>query len=736
MENTDEDGPTEEGRIMDSFLERALPLVKRGLSVFPIASAVKGDGTSGKNPLTENGVDDATTNRLILIEWNRQWPTANVGCAANGVGFLDDDRGDLKECYESETGKLFPPAFTVRTSICEATGLQKKHYYYGSDETTILLGNRKAAIGDEERFSFREHGYYVVGPGSVHWTGTVYAAEDMKAPFGKMDKEFALWLEKNSSGPKAIRSKGLGPTAHENWKPGEWLTFYEDIFTCQQDGDWWVSSICPATYEGPGTGRKHEHSQKTGFRFDGRTPEFHCFAGGCIGSMMTFGQLVKHLNQYHEPYPGKIWVEESIDKILEAFDVMPAESLETEAVPEQPIEPGGKHWRNQADTGGFTTIRLDEVKERPVDWLWKGRLPRGCGLVVSGAVGTNKSMFGTDIAARMSRGRDWPDGQKNTMGMRETLIAATEDDLETTIKPRLMAADADCSKIHFLKNAFDKDDSGNYRSRELNITEDIYRLREYLQANPQILLVILDPLTGFFGGIDGNDNKRIRPMMQAIAKVCRMTGVAFILLIHENKRGDANAVDKILGAGSVSQVVRAGIRISKDPKAKPDGRIMANIKSSLSREPGGMRFSIGSKDVEAYDGRMLEEIGYIEWGEKHDLSADDVMDEERAAKKEGGFDSKLEAAKAFLRIRFSQNWEYKCDKLYAEAESPANGSISVDTLKRARKKLITDKEMDIEFDDRRRMADGGWEMGGWWWVCRDTKARLAGEEACKLIEAI
>ena len=138
-------------------------------------------------------------------------------------------------------------------------------------------------------------------------------------------------------------------------------------------------------------------------------------------------------------------------------------------------------------------------------------------------------------------------------------------------------------------------------------------------------------------------------MMQQIAKVCQQTGVAFVLLIDENKRGDANAVDKILGAGAVSQVIRAGIRISKDPKNKPDGRKFANIKSNLSRDNGGMKFSVGSKNVTAYDGTILEEIGYIVWGEAHGMSADDVMDEERAAKKEGGTDTKVgQAEQIFL----------------------------------------------------------------------------------------
>jgi hypothetical protein len=62
----------------------------------------------------------------------------------------------------------------------------------------------------------------------------------------------------------AKQTQGEGPVAHEDLDSDAWMDHYEDIFTCHLDGDWWVSSICPATYEGPGTGHKHEHSTKTG----------------------------------------------------------------------------------------------------------------------------------------------------------------------------------------------------------------------------------------------------------------------------------------------------------------------------------------------------------------------------------------------------------------------------------------------------------------------------------------
>lgn len=631
------------------FRDIALPLANRGIHVFPLVP-------KDKLPLTEHGVKDATLSRKQIEAWHELWPDANVGCAPNGKCYLDDDRGDLKERYEAETGNKFPAqTFTALTSVKE-TGLRGNHFYFDSTVESMMLGNRKATDGRKELFSFRADDYYIVGAGSTHPDGFVYEPVNPRASIVPIPAPLVEWIEKNSDETKAAKApKGEGPTAHEDWDADAWMAHYEDAFTCHKDGDWWVSSICPATYAGPGTGRKHEHSTKTGFRFDGPTPEFKCFAGGCAGSEMSFGDVVKHLNKYHEKYPGKIWEEQPIEKLLEAFgvesaDLMP-ETRDESVSPQEPPEAqprAGEYKLWEDGSSGIVGIRLSDVRERPVEWLWKGRLPAGCGLVISGAPGTNKSMMSLSLVACVTNGWDWPDGEKNTMGPREVLIAATEDDLETTIKPRLMAMGADMSRITAIKNVFDVDENGRKVSRELNLDGDTAKLFSLLKANPQILMVVLDPLTGFFGDVDGNDNRKIRPMMQRIAKVCRLTGVAFVLLIHENKRSDANAVDRILGAGAVAQVVRAGIRISKDPKRKPDGRIMANIKSSLSRDNGGMKFTVSSKNVTAWDGKVLEDIGYIEWSEKHQMSADDVLDEERAAKREGGDDTKVgEAMKVF-----------------------------------------------------------------------------------------
>lgn len=59
-----------------------------------------------------------------------------------------------------------------------------------------------------------------------------------------------------------------------------------------------------------------------------------------------------------------------------------------------------------------------------------------------------KSQVTVYLAANITLGRDFPDGEKCPQG--NVIFLSAEDDPEDTIVPRLKAADADCSKVHIV----------------------------------------------------------------------------------------------------------------------------------------------------------------------------------------------------------------------------------------------------------------------------------------------
>jgi putative DNA primase/helicase len=71
-------------------------------------------------------------------------------------------------------------------------------------------------------------------------------------------------------------------------------------------------------------------------------------------------------------------------------------------------------------------------------------------VLVAGEGGLGKSMLLSWIAAAVSQGKEWPCGE-GWSRCGSVIILSAEDDAADTIVPRLMAADADCSKLHILE---------------------------------------------------------------------------------------------------------------------------------------------------------------------------------------------------------------------------------------------------------------------------------------------
>jgi AAA domain len=165
----------------------------------------------------------------------------------------------------------------------------------------------------------------------------------------------------------------------------------------------------------------------------------------------------------------------------------------------------------------FYVESADSVKPLPVEWIWEGRIPRGMLVIMSGNAGVGKSQVSLYVAARVSTGTGWTDGAKATLKPSTILIAAAEDDPARTVVPRLIAASADLSRIKFLRPVkatelvkSGRDEVMSTSLRELQLQADLDALRETLKANPDIALVILDPITGYFG-CDQRQGSRTSP---------------------------------------------------------------------------------------------------------------------------------------------------------------------------------------------------------------------------------
>jgi putative DNA primase/helicase len=149
---------------VSNFKEIAMPLVARGIPVIPIPPRQKGASLKGWQNL-------ATTELEQIEKWNDENPQYNAGVVAklNGFWMLDCDVPDLPQTIEKETGKVFPKTFSVRSN----KGL---HFYFKHTGASQSL-KKNIQLKDEQGnvlCDVKVHNGYVVGPGSIHPTGTRY----------------------------------------------------------------------------------------------------------------------------------------------------------------------------------------------------------------------------------------------------------------------------------------------------------------------------------------------------------------------------------------------------------------------------------------------------------------------------------------------------------------------------------------------------------------------------------
>ncbi len=696
----------------------------------------------GKNALIKDWPNQASNSRKQIEAWAAQWPDANVGCVGRCFVFLDDDRGDLKERIERETGKTFPATFTVNTSV-KSTGMVGKHYYFEATVASIALGSRRLpGIMDFQA----DEGHQVVGPYSIHPSGSVYTPDDPKARFVPIPDWLCEWIEQSTPDPERLTADDDGPVAHEDWDCEAWLEHYGDVFTTSMDGDWHVTDICPLTWTGEGTGHKHSQSTKTGFRFDGNTPEFHCFSTdddgeGTPHDEVSFGGVVKHLNKYHERYPGKIWEEDDENDDdwadIDSGSTTPEETTaQHESVPEQchrdgchcglnhpyaaSAAPSIESADNKVETEPEELILLGKRKDhplyaavtsmekvipKPIEWLWDQKIVRNHLTIFGGPPERGKSLATMDIVARVTTGRVWPDGSPNRLGPKNVLLLASEDGLDTVIWARLTAAGADLSRVKAIQGiVVGEDNRKNNKKRLLAFKQDVNVLRSLLKKIPDVALVVVDPITSYYG-CDANKSKEVKPVMDSLKQLCEESNTAMIAVAHFSKRSDVDALQKVAGDVSVGGTARVAWTFSEDPNT--DGEyLMTNAKGNNSRDKSGMRYKPVEVEVELPGGKK-QPVCKMEWLGRTDMKAQDVLDTQREKARNGGADRKVEFAKAFLRMKFSDKSQHKCSELYGQAEAE---EINDRTLKRARIELEKSGELVIKVDDRRNKGDG------YWWI--------------------
>jgi putative DNA primase/helicase len=344
-----------------------------------------------------------------------------------------------------------------------------------------------------------------------------------------------------------------------------------------------------------------------------------------------------------------------------------------------------------------SAINASTVKPKKMKWLWQNRVPAGAITWGVGKPGNAKSLWATDLAARVSSGADFPDGAKNLDGPKKVLMYCGEDNLESTVVPRLMAAGANLDNITLLDNqsfdVFDKEYNRVDR-RSIDLSQDCKTLSHLIHDNPDITLLIIDPTTGVYGSRNTNHDKDMRPIMNELRDLCEARGLTIVGITHTNKRGDAAAIDQIQGASSIAGAARAAWLFTRDSESDDEhAHMMTCIKSNLSDKHDGLKLLTKAVEVDGAGKHPM-----IVWGESTKMQADEAnqaLKEKRETK--GG---KRNVAKLGILALLAEK-PMLSDDVYTALEKQ---NISEETMKRAA------SELTKEFQIHRRQKGGRWYM--------------------------
>ena len=294
-------------------------------------------------------------------------------------------------------------------------------------------------------------------------------------------------------------------------------------------------------------------------------------------------------------------------------------------------------------------ICMDDVEAKEVEWLWYPYIPYGKLTIVQGDPGEGKTTMVLQLAALLSKGEKLPCDEKERTPV-NVIYQTAEDGLADTVKPRLEAAGADCSRVMVIDEC----------EAELSMTDE--RIEQALKETGAKVL-ILDPIQAYLGAdVDMHRANEIRPVMKRLGDMAEKYGCAILLIGHMNKASGSKSTYRGLGSIDFQATARSVLVVGR-VKDDPTLRVMAHDKSSLAPEGTSVAF------------RLDKENGF-RWEGACDMTVAELLSGD-------GKGQKLKAAKAFLEEQLKEG--HKAQKEIEEAAQEQG--IKTKTLRNAKQEM-------------------------------------------------
>jgi putative DNA primase/helicase len=274
------------------------------------------------------------------------------------------------------------------------------------------------------------------------------------------------------------------------------------------------------------------------------------------------------------------------------------------------------------------THRASDLQPEKLVWVWPGRIPEGKLVLVGGPPGLGKSQLTAFMAATISNGGDWPCNEGST-AVGSVIFMSAEDGIEDTIVPRLMAAGADLDRVHIVASATKPDGTGR---KTFSLKTDVDLLEAKANEIRDVRLIIVDPISAYMGGSDGNGNVETREVLEPLAEMANRLHIAVVAVTHLNKGGgggNQTALNRFSGSIAFIAAARAAFAVLEDPE-NDERRFLLQAKNNLGPKCKGLVFRMEQRAVS--EGIVSSNIVFFE-NEQVSQSIDEAL---TASEKRGG----------------------------------------------------------------------------------------------------
>lgn len=239
--------------------------------------------------------------------------------------------------------------------------------------------------------------------------------------------------------------------------------------------------------------KKHHNVVFVGRDADGIPRYAHCRGTGEIKYRRDVAGSDKSCGFSHRGTDNQLFVFEAAIDLLSFIQLFP------------------KDWKKRSylSLGGISGVAL-------VAFLSEPYLPFGKLTIIQGNPGEGKTYFAMMLTAACTNRKTFPNMEE--IEPFNVIYQTAEDGMGDTIKPRLVEAGADLSRVMVI------DDT----EEALTLSDD--RIEKAIRQN-QVRLLIIDPVQAFIGAdVDMNRANEVRPVFRKLGMIAEKTGCAIVLI--------------------------------------------------------------------------------------------------------------------------------------------------------------------------------------------------------------